>query len=93
MGLHASAHHHAAVQLDHGRQVHPTLLGLDISDVGCPHLVGLLGAEVARQHIGGNGQFVFAVGGDDILSLAPGAYAVALHELAHPLFAYFETFG
>jgi hypothetical protein len=49
MELHAPAHHHAAVQVDHGRQVHPALLGLNIGDVG----------------------------GDNILTLAPGAYTVS----------------
>lgn len=62
-------------------------------DVSCPHLVGLRGMKVARQQIVGNGQLVFAVGGEDILSLAPCAYAVALHEFSDALFAYFEAPG
>ena len=46
---------------NHARQVHPALLGWDIGDVSCPHLVGLLGMQVARQQIVGNGQLVFAL--------------------------------
>ncbi len=93
MGLHAPAHHHAAVQVDHGCQIHPALISLNVGDVCRPHLVGLLGAEVARQQIVSNGQLVFAVGGDDELSLASGANALALHEFSDPLFAYFEPSG
>ena len=47
--------------------------------VATPHLVGRLRREVARQQIRCNRQIVFAVGGDDELSLAPGLDAVALH--------------
>jgi hypothetical protein len=91
MRLHAPAHYHTAVQVGSGGPVHPALVGMNVGDVCRPYPIGRLGAKVARQQIVCNGQFLFAVGSEDKLSLAPGADTVALHYLSDPLFGDFLT--
>ena len=71
MLLHAPAHHLAAVQVDHRRQVQPALIGGNVGDIASPHLVRCLGLEVARKQVRRYRQVMFAVGGDDKLSLTP----------------------
>ena len=74
--LHAPAHHLAAEQVNHCCQVQPALVGGDVGDVACPDLIGRSRGEVALHQVWGNGQMVFAVGGDDKLAFASGADAV-----------------
>ena len=75
------------------RQVQPTLVGRDIGDVARPHLIGGCCREVALQQVGGNGQLVFAAGGDHELSLAPGLDAVFLHHASHAVLADTDAAG
>ena len=58
-----------------------------MGDVTRPHLTGGCSREVALQQVCGNGQLVFAVGGEHELSLATGLDAVLLHRAPHALLA------
>lgn len=93
MRPHAPAHHLAAEQVQHRRQVQPALVGGDVGDVAALDLIGRLGREVALQQVRGNRQIVFTVRGDDKLSFAPGLDAVALHQLSHSFLSHANVSG
>ena len=40
VGLQAPAHHLAAVQIQHHRQIQPAFIGANVGDVGDPNFVG-----------------------------------------------------
>jgi len=61
VGSHAPADNVSAMQVDHGGQIEPTLIGGDVGNVTAPYGVGLLRLEVAIQQIGRNGKVVLAV--------------------------------
>ena len=93
MRLHTPAHHLPAKQIQNHGQIQPTLVGRDVGDVTRPHLIGGCCREVALQQVLGNGQLVFAVGGDHELSLAPGFDTVLLHHAPHALLADTDASG
>src|ERR1039458_8806885 len=55
----------SAVEVQNAGQVEPTLLGLDVSDVANPDLVGRTRSGQIGQAVGGNGLVVVAVGRTD----------------------------
>src|SRR5580700_970437 len=63
MVLHCPAHDAAAVEVKNGGQIEPSLIGLDVGDVGEPDPVRRSGGEVAVEQIRGDREIVTAVGG------------------------------
>src|SRR6266581_274666 len=63
MIAHRPADDLSAVQIHHGGQIEPALIGLDVGDVGEPNPVRRGGYEVALEQIRGNREVVTAVGG------------------------------
>ena len=61
--LHGPPDDAARVQVEHDRQIQPALPRPDEGDVGGPTLVGRVGLDVTREHVGGDGPAVRAVGG------------------------------
>ena len=88
MRLQAPAHHLTAVQIQDYGQVQPALVGGDVGDVAAPQRIGSLRRKASLHQIGGNRQMMFAVGGHHKFALGAGAYAVLLHQPAHPLLAH-----
>src|ERR1700710_3082501 len=63
MVLHRPADDPAAVQVHDGCQIEPSLIGLDVGDVGEPDPVRRGGSEVAVEQVRGDRKVVTAVGG------------------------------
>jgi hypothetical protein len=61
--LHCSAHDPAAVGVQDGGQIEPSLIGLDTGDVGEQDPVRRSGGEVSVEQIRGDWEIVTAVGG------------------------------
>src|ERR1700692_759395 len=63
MIAHRPADDLSAVQIHHGGQIEPALVGLDVGDVGEPDLVRRGGDEVALKQVRRDREVVTAVGG------------------------------
>ena len=59
--LHMPTHHASRVKIQYNSQVHPALCCPDVSDVGCPHQIRLLGREISVQLVVSNRLVVFTV--------------------------------
>ena len=84
---HSPAHHSACIQIEHHRQVKPTLICRDIGDVTDPLLVRSNGCKVLLQQIGGYRKVVVGVGCRLVLARRLGAQAIGLHQPCHPFLA------
>src|SRR4051812_8484511 len=63
VGLHRPADDPAAIQVHDGGQIEPSLIGLDVGDVGEPDPVWRSGAKAALEQIWRDRQIMTAVGG------------------------------
>src|SRR4030081_3254991 len=63
MIAHRPADDLAAVQVHDGGQIEPSLIGLDVGDVGEPDPVRRGGSEVAVEQVRGDRKVVTAIGG------------------------------
>ena len=91
--LQAPAHRLPAVQVQHGSQVQPALVGGDVRGVAALHHVGRCRREAVLHQVRGHWQAVCAVGGYHELSPALAPDTVALHQSAHPLLAHAQAAG
>jgi len=62
---HRPADDPAAAEIKHSREVEETLVGLDVGDVGEPHLVDLLHRELAIENVRRDGMVVTRIHGHD----------------------------
>src|SRR5882762_3302295 len=63
MILHRPADDPAAVQVHDGSQIQPSLIGLDVGDVGEPDPVRRSGDKVPLEQVRGDREIVTAIGG------------------------------
>src|SRR5882757_1666871 len=89
MILHRPADDPAAVQVHDGGQIQPSLIGLDVGDVGEPDPVRRSGGKVALEQVRGDREIVTAVGGTHpSWPRHDGANAVMAHQPLDPTSAH-----
>src|SRR5882724_3503376 len=89
MILHRPADDPAAVQVHDGGQIQPSLIGLDVGDVGEPDPVRRSGGKVALEQVWGDREIVTAIGGTHpSWPRHDGANAVMAHQPLDPASAH-----
>src|SRR5690606_15444165 len=88
VGLDAPSYDLSTEQVEHGRQIQPTLLCRQIRDVTTPDLIWCRRIELPLYQIRGHRQRMLAVGRGNILAFDPATHAMGLHQQPHPFLAY-----